>query len=56
VRLWGSDSTRNDLILFCEGKQVGYRHLGDIDLLDIGGEERLSPDDLFTPPRRCRWR
>jgi hypothetical protein len=43
VRLWGSDSTRNDLILFCEGKQVGYRHLGDIDLLDIGGEEAAFP-------------
>jgi hypothetical protein len=35
VRLWGSDHDDNRLILFCEGKQVGYRHLGDIDLLDI---------------------
>ena len=39
IRLWGSDVTQNDLILFCEGKQIGYRHLGDIDLLDIGGGE-----------------
>lgn len=37
IRLWGSDRTRNQLILFCEGKQIGYRHLGDIDILDIGG-------------------
>ena len=39
IRLWGSDKTVNQLILFCEGKQIGYRHLGDIDLLDIGSGE-----------------
>lgn len=39
VRLWGSDRIPNLLLLFCEGKQVGYRHLGDIDLLDIGDEQ-----------------
>ena len=43
VRLWGSDATVDDLILFCNGKQVGYRHLGDIDLLDIGGGEAAFP-------------
>ena len=43
VRLWGSDATQNQLVLFCEGKQVGYRHLGDIDILDIGGEEAAFP-------------
>ena len=43
ARFWGSDATVNDLILFCEGKQVGYRHLGDIDLLDIGGEQAAFP-------------
>jgi hypothetical protein len=35
ARLWGSDRTHTRLILFCEGKQIGYRHIGDIDLLDI---------------------
>ncbi len=35
IKLWGSDRSANRLILFCEGKQIGYRHLGDIDLLDI---------------------
>jgi hypothetical protein len=34
VRLWGSDRTSDRLILFCEGKQIGYRHLGDVDILD----------------------
>jgi hypothetical protein len=36
IRFWGSDKTQNLLILFCEGEQIGYRHLGDIDILDIG--------------------
>jgi hypothetical protein len=36
VRLWGSDMNENRLKLFCEGKQVGYHHLGDVDLLDFG--------------------
>jgi len=36
VRLWGSDVNANRLILFCEGKQIGYRHLGDVDILDFG--------------------
>ena len=34
VRLSGSDLSKNRLILFCEGRQIGYRHLGDVDLLD----------------------
>jgi hypothetical protein len=47
IRLSGSDITANDLILFCDGKQVGYRHLGDIDLLDIGGERAAFPGRFF---------
>ena len=43
VRLWGSDATDDQLVLFCEGKQIGYRHLGDIDILDIGGGEAAFP-------------
>jgi hypothetical protein len=43
VRLWGSDATRNQLVLFCDGKQIGCRHLGDIDILDIGGGEAAFP-------------
>jgi hypothetical protein len=43
VRLWGSDATDNQLVLFCEGKQVGYRHLGDVDILDIGDGEAAFP-------------
>ncbi|EJL37957.1 hypothetical protein PMI01_00411 [Caulobacter sp. AP07] len=36
IRLWGGDVNDNKLTLFCDGKQVGYRHLGDVEILDIG--------------------
>ncbi len=39
IRLWGSDTTQERLVLFCESKQIGYRHLGDIDLLDSGTDQ-----------------
>ena len=38
ARFWGSDINDNRLKLFCEGKQIGYHHLGDVDLLDFGTE------------------
>lgn len=44
ARFWGSDSgNSNILILFCEGKQIGYRHLGDYDMLDIANDEAPFP-------------
>ncbi len=39
IRLWGSDVSRDRLVLLCEGKQIGYRHLGDVDLLDTGTDQ-----------------
>jgi hypothetical protein len=36
IRLWGGDANDNKLTLFCDGRQIGYRHLGDIEILDIG--------------------
>jgi hypothetical protein len=36
IRLWGGDANEGKLVLFCEGRQVGYRHLGDVEILDIG--------------------
>ncbi len=37
VKFWGSDAGEElgRLLLFVEGKQLGVRHLGDIDSLDI---------------------
>jgi len=39
IKFWGNDISHNRLILFVEGKQIGYRHLGDIDVLDHGSDE-----------------
>jgi len=36
IRLWGGDVNDGKLTLFCDGRQVGYRHLGDVEILDIG--------------------
>jgi hypothetical protein len=38
ARFFGGEMNPNRLILFCEGKQIGYRHLGDVDILDFGSE------------------
>ncbi|MBC7783432.1 MAG: hypothetical protein H7144_06285, partial [Burkholderiales bacterium] len=38
AKFWGSESSPSRLMLHCEGKQIGYRHLGDIDILDFGSE------------------
>ena len=39
VRCWGSESDNSYVMLFIEGKQVGYRHLSDLDLLHRGNGE-----------------
>jgi hypothetical protein len=48
IKLWGSDVSHDRLILFCDGKQVGYHHLGDVDLLDVG-------NDIGEPPYNGRF-
>ena len=39
ARFWGDEANPNLLVLFCDGKQVGYRHLGDIDVLALPDDE-----------------
>jgi hypothetical protein len=39
ARFWGSEADVNRMMLYCEGKQIGYRHLGDIDVLSEGSED-----------------
>lgn len=40
VKMWGSDiGDENILMLFIEGKQIGYRHLGDYDMLSLANGE-----------------
>jgi len=43
ARFWGSESSPDRLILFCEGKQIGYRPLGDIETLDFGNDSPVAP-------------
>jgi hypothetical protein len=47
TKFWGSDRDKSMLMFFCEGKQVGYRHLGDIDLLWLGNGEPPFNDRFF---------
>jgi hypothetical protein len=47
LRLWGEDVSRNQLILQVEGKQVGYRHLGDIEALDLGTDAPAYPGRFY---------
>jgi hypothetical protein len=39
ARFWGDEVDKNFLLLFCEGKQVGYRFLGDVDVLALPDDE-----------------
>ena len=40
VRFWGSDAgDKNLLILFIDSMQIGYRHLGDYDMLYLANGE-----------------
>lgn len=39
IRLWGDEVNPNRLVLYCEDKQIGYLHLGDVEILDFGTSE-----------------
>ena len=47
VRCWGSESDETVVMLFIEGKQVGYRHLGDYDLLHRGNGGSPCPGRFY---------
>jgi hypothetical protein len=47
IRLWGGEVNRNRLALFIDGRQVGYRHLGDVEILDVGSPEPMAPGRFF---------
>ncbi len=42
VKFWGGDVTHDHLVMFIDGKQMGYMHLGDYDILDY---EQCEPRD-----------
>ncbi len=43
VKLWGGEASSDRLILYCNGKQVGYMHLGDVDILDANTLNMQAP-------------
>ena len=43
AKFWGGDVSENLLILHADGRQLGYRHLGDYDILDHGEPEPQFP-------------
>lgn len=43
VRLWGGDVNANQGTLYCEGRQLGYRHASDHDILDQGTKYPVAP-------------
>ena len=43
LRLWGGDVNHNQMTLHVGGKQIGYRHLGDIEALEIGTDAPAYP-------------
>lgn len=47
LRLWGGDHADNRLLLLCDGRQVGYRHLGDYEVLDDAGEVPALPGRFY---------
>ncbi|MEO5914790.1 MAG: hypothetical protein ABIS50_11185 [Luteolibacter sp.] len=43
LRLWGEDVNHNQMTLHVEGKQLGYRHLGDYEALETGSDAPAYP-------------
>lgn len=57
VRCWGSESDNTMVMLFIDGKQVGYRHLGDYDLLHRGNGQKpcLGKFYYYTVPLPIKY-
>ncbi|MDF7799234.1 hypothetical protein P4C99_07145 [Pontiellaceae bacterium B1224] len=50
VKMWGgyfSEKNAGRMTLFIDGKQVGQRHLGEIEILDIAKDEPRFPGRFF---------
>lgn len=44
----GDEATPNKMAFFIDGKMVGYRHLGDIDMADTGGGKPCPGQDYYS--------
>lgn len=53
ARLWGDDHSvgnkpdDNQMTLFCDGKQIGFRHQGEVDVLDQGSQSAIVPGRFY---------
>lgn len=47
VRCWGDESDRTMVLLFIDGKQIGYRHVGDIDHIHHGNGQKPFPGRFY---------
>lgn len=47
VKFWGNDLVHDRLVVFIDEKQLGYYHLGDYDVLDIGAVAKIYPDRFY---------
>lgn len=43
VKLWGEDVSANQSTLYCDGKQLGFRHASEVDILDQGAKYPVAP-------------
>lgn len=48
LRQWGEDESDDRITLFCDGKQIGYRQIGDVEPIDQGSHARMAPGRFFT--------
>ena len=47
TRFWGSDVSKDRLYFVCGDKQIGSRHLGDVDMLDVGSDFPFYNERFF---------
>ncbi|MFT3845696.1 MAG: hypothetical protein QM725_11630 [Lacibacter sp.] len=47
TKFWGDDTSVNRLYFVCGDKQIGSRHLGDVDMLDIGSDFPFYNDRFY---------
>ena len=47
VQFWGEDLNRNQLYVYIDGKLLGYRHIGDYDILHHGTNEIVAPGQFY---------
>lgn len=47
ARFWGSEANSNRLVLFHEKKQIGYHHIGDYEVFDIGNTAPFRPNQFY---------